>query len=129
MWNPKNSKEYLIYASVVYLVAVSVIFTVIALFQFASLTPDGTRFGYKVCVDEGVEMGREVCEAWESNPSYYRPAGEELFDILKRIGIMIGVLWFPYMAYEWYKKRKSGEEFQKVLEKNKHIFDSESADK
>ncbi|OGE29964.1 hypothetical protein A3C59_02495 [Candidatus Daviesbacteria bacterium RIFCSPHIGHO2_02_FULL_36_13] len=111
MWNPKSSKEYLIYTTVVYVVVVSVIFTMMAIYQFTSLTPDGTRFGYKTCVDEGVEMGREVCEAWEANPSYYRPAGEELFGILKRTVIMIGGLWFPYMTYKWYKQRKGDEAF------------------
>lgn len=126
MWNPKSAKDYLIYTLVVYGVVVSVIFTMMALYQFTSLTPDGTRFGYKVCVDEGVEMGREVCEAWESNPSYYRPAGEELFDILKRIGILIGVLWFPYMAYKWHKQRKGDKEFQKEIEK---VFGNKSGNK
>ena len=109
MWNPESTQEYLIYTLVVYVVVVSIIFTTSALFQFASLTPDGTRFGYRVCIDAGYEMGREVCEAYESNPSYYRPAGGELFDILKRIGIVIGALWFPYMGYKWYKQRKGNE--------------------
>ena len=100
--NPKK-------ALVVYGVVVSVLFTVMALYQFTvnPLTSDGLRFGHRVCIDEGVEMGREVCEAWEPNPSYYTPAGEDILDMLKRIGIMIGVLWFPYITYKWYKKRKA----------------------
>ena len=42
---------------VVYGVVVSVLFTMTALFQFFSLTPDGLRFGHKICIEEGLEMG------------------------------------------------------------------------
>ena len=135
---------------VVYGVVVSVLFTMTALFQFFSLTPDGLRFGHKICIEEGLEMGQMACEAWEVNPPSFSPAGEDLFDMLKRTGIMIGILWFPYITYKWYKKRKAeglyylklkeqyeeiekenttkkgNEEFQKELEKYKYLFDGES---
>lgn len=147
-WSPKKAKDYPIYALVIYGVVVSVFFTMTALFQFFSLTPDGLRFGHKICIEEGLEMGRMVCEAWEENPSSFSPVGEGLFDMLKRIGIMIGVLWFPYMAHEWYKQRKVEglhylelkkqyeeiensveEEQDEIIRMAKKIFDNESDNK
>lgn len=89
----------------IYIVTVSVLFTAMALYTWPQLTSDGMRFGYETCVQTGSEMGKDVCDAWTDNPSYYRPAGSELYAILTRVSIMVGIVWFPISLYQWNKQK------------------------
>jgi len=89
----------------IYGVIVSVLFTTMALYTWPQLTSDGTRFGYETCIETGREMGKDVCDAWTDDPSYYSPAGEELYAILTRVSILVGIIWFPTSVYQWKKLR------------------------